>query len=126
LLLPSALPTFWKFCTRFYPDSAVSTAPSASATEEAASPEESPDSEPSRISSSAPDRVGTVIVTSEPDGAEIFVDGKFYGNTSATLRLPAGSHAILLKFPGRADWRRTLEVLKSSKASLKATLDPAS
>jgi len=60
-----------------------------------------------------------------PDGAEIFVDEKFHGNTPATLKLPTGSHSILLKFPGRADWRRTLEVLKSSKASLKATLEPS-
>src|SRR6266436_5734 len=35
----------------------------------------------------------------------------------------AFSHAVLLKFPGHADWRRTLEVLKSSKVSLKANLD---
>jgi hypothetical protein len=32
----------------------------------------------------------------------------------------------VLKFPGRADWKRTLEVLKSSKVTLRATLDPAS
>ena len=74
----------------------------------------------------APEGVGTVTVSSEPDGAEIFVDDKFHGNTPATLRLPAGSHVIVLKFPRRADWRRTLEVLKSSKVSLKAALDPAS
>ena len=63
-----------------------------------------------------PDGVGTVTITWEPDGAEIFVDDKFYGNTSATLKLPAGTHAIVLKFPGRADWRRTLEVRSSSRA----------
>src|SRR5216683_828818 len=70
--------------------------------------------------------IGTVAISSEPDSAEIFVDDKFYGNTPATLKLPAGSHAILLKFPGHADWHRTLEVLKSSKLSLKAVLDPQS
>ncbi len=74
----------------------------------------------------APDAVGTVSISSDPDGAEIFVDDKFHGNTPATLKLSAGSHGILLKFPGHADWRRTLEVLKSSKTSLKAVLDPAS
>jgi hypothetical protein len=73
-----------------------------------------------------PEGVGTVTVSSEPNGAEIFVDDKFHGNTPATLKLPAGSHVIVLKFPRRADWRRTLEVLKSSKVSLKAALDPAS
>jgi PEGA domain len=77
-------------------------------------------------SSAVADSVGTVSVSSEPDGAEIFVDDKFLGNTPATLKLPAGPHTILLKFPGHADWRRTLEVLKSSKTSLKAALEPAS
>jgi len=77
-------------------------------------------------SSSAPDGVGTVSVSSDPDGAEIFIDDKFLGNAPATLKLSPGSHAVLLKFPGHADWRRTLEVLKSSKVSLKATLEPIS
>ncbi len=34
--------------------------------------------------------------------------------------------SILLEFPGHADWRRTLEVLKSCGVSLKATLEPIS
>ena len=72
-----------------------------------------------------PDGVGTVTISSDPDGAEIFVDDKFHGNTPATLKIPTGSHSILLKFPGRADWRRTLEVLKSSKVTLRATLEPS-
>jgi hypothetical protein len=93
-----------------------------------ASPAAASESTPLESSSSAtitPDGVGTVTVSSEPDGAEIFVDDKFHGNTPATLKLPAGSHVIVLKFPRRADWRRTLEVLKSSKVSLKAALEPA-
>ncbi len=80
----------------------------------------------SNASLSAPlDAVGTVSISSDPDGAEIFVDEKFHGNTPAMLKLTTGSHVIVLKFPGHADWRRTLEVLKSSKTSLKGTLDPA-
>jgi hypothetical protein len=66
-----------------------------------------------------------VSISSEPDSAEIFVDEKFYGNAPATLKLPAGSHEFLLRLPGHADWRRTLEVLKSSKLSLKAVLTPS-
>ncbi|GAC1637376.1 MAG: hypothetical protein NVS9B14_17250 [Candidatus Acidiferrum sp.] len=69
---------------------------------------------------------GTVSITSDPDGAEILVDDKFFGNVPATLKLSAGTHEIVLKFPGRPDWRRTLEVLKGNKVSLKATFDPAS
>jgi hypothetical protein len=74
--------------------------------------------------SSISEAVGTVSVSSEPDGAEIFVDEKFLGNAPAMLKLTAGPHSILLKFPGHADWRRTLEILKLSKTSLKAALDP--
>jgi len=75
-------------------------------------------------SPAAPDGTGTVTISSEPDGAEIFVDEKFLGNAPASLKLSAGSHAILLRFPGHGDWRRTLEVLKSSKVSLRATVEP--
>jgi len=73
-----------------------------------------------------PEGTGTIVITSDPDGAEIFVDDKFFGDAPATLRLPAGKHSIVLKIPGRADWHRSLEVLKGNKTTLKAALDPAS
>src|SRR2546427_2832600 len=112
---------------RFYPNVAAASRPATPAATQSALTESSNSPQPSTPASPpALDGVGTVSISSEPDGAEIFVDDKFYGNTPATLRLPAGSHAIVLKFPGRADWQRTLEVLKSSRVSLKATLDPAS
>jgi len=112
---------------RFYPEVSVPKAQSASIAERAA-PVEEPSADESQSESSrvVPDGVGTIIISSTPDGAEIFVDDKFHGNTPAMLKIPAGSHGIVLKFPGRADWKRTLEVLKSSKVSLRATLDPAS
>jgi len=67
---------------------------------------------------------GSVKILSDPDAAEISVDGKFVGTTPSTLRLPAGPHEIEVKAAGRRAWRRTLEVLKDSEASLKATLEP--
>jgi S1-C subfamily serine protease len=111
---------------RFYPDLAVSSAPPVQITSQAANENAPSPESAATAAAAAPEGVGTVTVSSEPDGAEIFVDDKFHGNTPATLKLPAGSHVIVLKFPRRADWRRTLEVLKSSKVSLKAALDPAS
>jgi S1-C subfamily serine protease len=112
---------------RFYPDLAAPSAPAVQVTSQSEPGESAPSAESSGAAAAAtPDGVGTVTVSSEPDGAEIFVDDKFHGNTPATLKLPAGSHVIILKFPKRADWRRTLEVLKSSKVSLKAALEPAS
>jgi S1-C subfamily serine protease len=108
---------------RFYPGVALANHGATQAAGPVATAETSESLKTS--SSSVPDAVGTVSVSSEPDGAEIFVDEKFLGNAPAILKLSVGSHAILLKFPGHADWRRTLEVLKSGKTSLKATLDPA-
>lgn len=37
---------------------------------------------------------GVIMLTSVPDGADVFVDGAFVGNTSATLKLPAGKHIV--------------------------------
>jgi serine protease Do len=65
---------------------------------------------------------GSVTVTSTPDGAEIYVDDKFVGNTEASLKLAAGTHVIVLKSPGYADWQRSIEVLKDSSVALKVTL----
>ena len=118
---------------RFYPNAAPlaeklsvpASQPTARIASQSAANENTESSESSKISlSSVPDGVGTVTISSDPDGAEIFVDDKFLGNAPATLKLPPGSHAVVLKFPRHADWRRTLEVLKSSKVSLKATLEP--
>ena len=61
-----------------------------------------------------------VSISSAPDAAEIYVDGKFHGNTLATLRLSAGSHEVALKSAGRSNDTSTLEIPKSSKLSLKA------
>ena len=115
---------------RFYPNAVPLMEKTSTSETGRASPSENVDSSANSSSnaslSAAFDAVGTVSISSDPDGAEIFVDEKFHGNTPALLKLTIRSHAIVLKFPGHADWRRTLEVLKSSKTSLKATLDPAS
>ncbi|MGH9644530.1 MAG: trypsin-like peptidase domain-containing protein [Terriglobales bacterium] len=68
---------------------------------------------------------GTVAITSDPDGAEIYVDEKFVGNAPAKLKLTAGNHNMLLKAAGFAEWKRTLEVLKDSHVTLKPVLEPA-
>ena len=110
---------------RFYPNVALANRGAAQAARPPVLADNGEPSETLKTSvSSISDPIGTVSVSSEPDGAEIFVDDKFLGNAPAMLKLTAGPHNILLKFPGHADWRRTLEVLKSSKTSLKAALDP--
>lgn len=75
--------------------------------------------------SQPPHGFGTVAITSEPDDAEIYVDEKFVGNAPAKLKLAAGSHIVVIKAAGFADWKRALEILKDSQVTLKPVLDRA-
>jgi len=117
---------------RFYPDVSGTTvrssveSPADSTDTPAATTQLSETSTPAATfptSSIPPDGYGQLTITSEPDAAEIYVDGKFHGNAPATLKLPAGPHAILLKSPSHPDFTRTLELPKSSKLNLKAIFD---
>jgi len=101
------------------PDSQETAGPPASVT-----PASSETTVPFPTSTSSPEGSGQITVTSEPDAAEIFLDGKFVGNTPATLKLPAGPHLFVLKSHSRPDYSRTVEVPKSSKLTLKALFDP--
>jgi len=65
---------------------------------------------------------GTLTISSDSDGAEVYLDGQFLGNTPATLKLPIGPHAIQLKSSGHTDWERSIEILKDSQLNLKAQL----
>jgi serine protease Do len=68
------------------------------------------------------DGFGSISLASMPDGADVFVDGKFVGNTPETLKLSVGPHVIKLKSDGRRDWERSIEILKDSQLNLKAQL----
>ena len=73
--------------------------------------------------SSDPGGSGTVVVASDPAGAEIYVDGKFVGQTPATIPLLAGAHRVVVKSSGKKDWERQLTVLKESQVALHAVLE---
>ncbi len=66
-------------------------------------------------------QLGTVVVSSSPPRAEIYVDGQFEGQTPATLRLPRGLHHFVVKFSAAQKWERDLDVLADSKLTLAAT-----
>jgi serine protease Do len=75
------------------------------------------------FASQLPRGFGTVAITAEPEDAEIYVDEKFIGNAPAKLKLAAGSHIVVIKAAGFAEWKRTLEILKDSQVTLKPVLD---
>jgi hypothetical protein len=53
--------------------------------------------------------LGTVSVTSDPDGAEIFVDSVGYGHAPAILKLTRGKHSIQIVRQGYKDWALTVD-----------------
>ena len=64
-----------------------------------------------------------VAVTSEPDGADIYVDASFIGSTPALLELPAGTYKVSVRLSGYKDWERELRVLGGSEITLRARLE---
>lgn len=64
-----------------------------------------------------------VTFVSEPPNADIYVDGKFMGNTPSTLALPEGSHEIRVESGKFKPWTRTLASTAGSTVTIHATLE---
>jgi hypothetical protein len=65
---------------------------------------------------------GSVKISSDPNGADILVDGDFVGNSPAVLKLSPGKHTITIKLAGYADWIRDITVHEASEVQLTANL----
>jgi len=77
---------------------------------------------PVQTAQSTPSGTGKVAITANRDGVDIFVDGKFVGNTPSTFTLAVGPHTIEVKGEDGTSWKRVLEVLKDSDVKLNAVL----
>lgn len=64
-----------------------------------------------------------VAITSEPLGAEIEIDGLFYGHTPAELPLPEGEKMIRIRLKGFHPWERKLQVLHGGQQNVNAELE---
>jgi hypothetical protein len=69
------------------------------------------------------DAIGTVNVVSNPDGADVYADGQFVGNSPATLKLSPGKHSVAVKMSGYKDWSREISTDAGSEAHLTAALE---
>jgi PEGA domain len=67
---------------------------------------------------------GVTEITSDPNGAEIFLDDKFVGTCPTTLRIAEGTHTLILKSAHHSDWSRSISILRDSTVTVKATLAP--
>jgi hypothetical protein len=68
---------------------------------------------------------GTLNVVSSPDGADVYADGQFIGNSPAILKLGPGKHTVEVKMTGYKDWSREISTDSGSEAHLAATLEKA-
>lgn len=69
---------------------------------------------------------GAINVISDPGGAEVEIDGAYYGNTPGLIRLPAGLHTITIRYGSHAPWKRTINIGPGSNLTVKADLQQSS
>jgi hypothetical protein len=62
-----------------------------------------------------PDEPGTVLVSSTFEGAEVYVDEGYVGNTPARVKLAPGKYLVRVVMTGQDDWTRQLAVLPGSE-----------
>src|ERR1700730_5630947 len=63
-------------------------------------------------------RQATVHITSSPSGGEIYVDGKFVGNTPSDITIVSGEHIVKVTSGGK-EWSRSIQIT-SGEISLHA------
>ena len=64
----------------------------------------------------------TMVIKSEPEGADISIDGKFVGNTPSTLQLNPGDHSVSIQKSGYAAWQRSIAITSGGIVTLNASL----
>ena len=62
-------------------------------------------------------------ISSEPTGAEIFINGVFNSSTPSKLKLGVGEYTIKVARPGFKDWERRIVVEAGSSKTLNAILE---
>ncbi len=95
--------------------------PEAKAVPNAPSLTKSPEGEAS--SAALASDLGKILLTSVPDGAEVYVDNDLVGNAPATLKLPAGKHTVKVAQQGYKPWTKQVAVYAGSETNLKASLE---
>ncbi|MCL0088559.1 PEGA domain-containing protein, partial [Dehalococcoidia bacterium] len=70
-----------------------------------------------------PPPTGSLSITSEPSGAEVYVDGLFRGHTPLTLEeLPPRPYLLWVRLEGYEDWEKRVVVRAAETTSLLAEL----
>ncbi|MFV9676140.1 MAG: PEGA domain-containing protein [Methanosarcinales archaeon] len=66
---------------------------------------------------------GTISVSSEPSGANVYLDNAYKGVTPVTIPdVPTGAHTVELKLDGYSDWTTNVEVTSGSSQPVSAVM----
>ena len=68
------------------------------------------------------EKTGTVMFSSNVEGADVYIDGIFMGNTPANVKLKSGIHIIEVKQSGYQVFKREMRVYPDSEVSIRAIL----
>jgi len=73
----------------------------------------------------SPALVGTLLVDSEPSGAQVLINGVPHGRTPLRVSaLPVGSRVIRLELPGYEHWSWAVDIVANKPTPLRVKLQP--
>ncbi len=58
-----------------------------------------------------------LTMLSDPDGADIEIDGKCVGSTPSVLEWPVGEHSVCIKKPSYKEWTRKMTLAAGEEAA---------
>jgi S1-C subfamily serine protease len=91
--------------------------PPSQSKKNAAATKNSPTTQPVSVS---------VQITSEPTGAEVFIDGEFVGSTPSKVQVSPGERKIRISRPNYKDWERAIKIQPNEEKTINALLEQVS
>ena len=77
------------------------------------------------VAAAYPSRSGTLLITSDPQRANIFLDNACIGITPLTIpSVEAGTHSLVLRLPGYSDFASSLSVAPGQAVQVHGALSP--
>jgi hypothetical protein len=70
-----------------------------------------------------PETLGAVYLTSNPSGADVYVDDGFVGKTPITLNLKSGHHYVRTFENGYKNWSQLVTITLGAEIRLTATME---
>lgn len=76
------------------------------------------------INTQSVSQTGILVVTSDPNGATVYIDGKLETATNTTLNLPPGTYDVKITLDGYSPWEKKVTIKKEEVFKTNAFLFP--